>query len=365
MSSPLPSMLHWIMDEAQPFGKRVYSIGNLNFLLTDEQRRAVTSPACIKAMQTADLQRSGVGANKRTGTNKGAIDFGYTCYTGPTGRWFFTLNGNALSEIALENVRPSDRKKINCHRVMYRRKGSGILDTVLGPIIRAWITSVECVLKMWDYENYKVMHAACQPVTLNTGEVFDVRIPGINDNVLFNGTFNHHTYDKEGFAVMNCEEDESNGNMDMPVEIIGVHQDRNDHMGGIAVTTDGVGPDPEALKGGQLHLYNGDFKPKKRMRGGKKKGINVSDLPDKSRVLCKPVGQTAIAKLHEIWHYVSPGTLCKPVDTIRWSFIAQQKQDVIDQLAWFRKNPDVLIVTTEEKNTLRSKGLIPASKKKP
>ena len=176
------------MDKAQPFGKRVYSIGKLNFLLTDEQRRDVTSPACIKAMQTSALQRSGVGANKRTGTNKGAIDFGYTCYTGPTGRWFFTLNGNALSEIALENVSPSDRKKINCHRVMYRRKGSGILDTALGPIIRAWITSVECVLKMWDYENYKVMHAGCQPVTLNTGEVFDVRIPGINDNVLFNGT---------------------------------------------------------------------------------------------------------------------------------------------------------------------------------
>ena len=360
----------------------MYSIGDIN-VLSDEQRREVTSSACLEAIQTGNLQRK--KSTKRAA--QGAIDWGWTCYTGPSGRWFFTLYGNALSLPELLNIDSDARKDIKCHRVMYKRKGSGILDTALGPIICAWVTAVECVLKLCYYEDYKVMHAACQPVELSDGEVFDVRIPGIEDNVLFNGTVNHHTLRKEDFVGSNRngsnrndsdksteqEEDqkqekddgdnmqelvvEEEATISMPHEIIGMHQDKNDHKAGIAVTTDGVGPDPAAFEGGQLNLYDGYFKPNsKRASNEEKKETKASDLPHKQLIVSKPVGQTAFAKLHNIWHWVSPGILCKEVDATRWSFIAQQKQDVVEQLAFFRKNPDVYIVSTEEKKRLRREG---------
>ena len=348
---PVSVSLDWIMDTYKVRGDRTFGVGDLKFLLSEGQRREVTSPECIQAMQTKRLQANRPGEKRKA---QGAIDVGWTCFAQPGKfRWYFTLFGKALSRNELYALKPTNMKKVKCHCVMYKRKGNPLLDSPLGPIIRSWIWGVECVLKMWDARHYNAMHTVCQPVTLNTGEVFDVRIPGVRDNVLFNFTLNHHTYPACEFGKPQSE------------AIISLHRDTQDFHAGIAATTDGIGPDPESLEGGSFHLYDGPFTQKasmKRGRDGKNIKVKVSDLPDPKRLVDKPVGQTALGTLHTIWHYVSPGNLKKSIDATRWSFIAQQKQDVIEQLAAFRRNPDVWIVTSEAKNNLRAEGVIPPKK---
>ena len=80
MSPALKSMLNWIMNQVNLNGKRVYGIGDLKFVLTEEQRRDVTSPACIEAMRTNEFQRSGIGANMRKAKGAKDTDFDSTKY---------------------------------------------------------------------------------------------------------------------------------------------------------------------------------------------------------------------------------------------------------------------------------------------
>ena len=314
-------------------------------VLTDEERVRVTSEECMIHMKMTKYQRSGI--TKRNA--KGAIDGGFTCAMQPNKvpwvRWFFSIKGNALSEEELMACEPSAR--IQCHCLMYRRSGTAILDTPLGDVYKSWVVRVEAKLEEVHPEIYQVMHAAVQPVTLATGEVFDVRIPNGEDNVLFNFTINHHTFKSMEFYI--C---------DPPKEMIAVHRDLNDFKDGLAVTTDGCGPDPEAIEGGELHIYDGDYTQKKRDNNGKKKQVELADLKQ-DKIICKSMGHTAFAGLHDIWHYVSAGKLKKPLDATRWSFIAQQKQDVIMQLAMFRANPNVYIVNSDQKMQLRRDGKIP------
>ena len=252
---PVSVSLDWIMDTYKVRGDRTFAVGDLKFLLTDEQRREVTSPECIQAMQTKRLQANRPGEKRKA---QGAIDVGWTCFAQPGKfRWYFTLFGKALSRNELYALKPTNMKKVKCHCVMYKRKGNPLLDSPLGPIIRSWIWGVECVLKMWDARHYNAMHTVCQPVTLSTGEVFDVRIPGVRDNVLFNFTLNHHTYPACEFGKPQSE------------AIISLHRDTQDFHAGIAATTDGIGPDPESLEGGSFHLYDGPFTQKASMKRGR------------------------------------------------------------------------------------------------
>ena len=326
---------------------RAHTIGAFS-VLTKEESVEVTSQECMKYMKMAKYQRSGM--TKRDA--KGAIDGGFTCamQTNKVSwvRWFFSIKGNALSEEQLMACEPSDRKGIQCHCLMYRRSGTGILDTPLGYVYKSWIVRVEAKLQEVYPEIHQVMHAAVQPVVLTTGEVFDVRIPNVDDNVLFNFTINHHTFNAMEYYICNPSK-----------EMIAVHLDKNDFKNGLAATTDGCGPDPEAIEGGELHIYDGEYAPKKRDNDGKKKKVEVSDLPNQDKIIRKPRTHTAFAVLHDIWHYVSVGKLKKPVDATRWSFIAQQKQDVIMQLAMFRHNPNVYIVNSDQKLQLRRAGRIP------
>jgi hypothetical protein len=259
----------------------------------------------------------------------------------PHAEYCLELNNNLLSLQQLVALRPSDKSKIKVRRVMYRRNGSGLLSTrVLGPVAKDWISKVNEVLQECDPERYAEMYLASRPVVLSSGRVLDVGIEGV-DGALFNGTFNYHIL--QAFASLaGCT--------------INPHLDGNDAKNGVAVTTDGVS-DPSVVSGGQFHVFDGTYTKPKWMKA---KDVTPDCLdPTGTKFVSKPVGHTAIGPLHELWHFVSPCTLLQDKDGLRWSLIAQQKEDVIAQLAMFRANPDALIVDKAEKIKLRQMGLLP------
>ena len=125
---------------------------------------------------------------RNDGTEAFQVHFGKTNYAGSqVKKWYYVLNGNALSRQELLDLSPADRKKIKRYGLFYDRKGSALLEGEVGEAVRTWLTHAALALYTSSPERYQKMMELTEPFICD-GQTISLRLV---DNLPFtNGTIN-------------------------------------------------------------------------------------------------------------------------------------------------------------------------------
>ena len=142
--------------------------------------------------RNAHLIKSPKYSSKTTrndGTEAFQVHFGKTNFAGAqVEKWFYVLNGKALSRHELIDPTLAERKKIKRYAMFYERKGSALLEGKLGDALREWLLHAAVALCEASPETYVKMMELTEPFVCD-GQTISLRL--VEYLPFTNGTINY------------------------------------------------------------------------------------------------------------------------------------------------------------------------------
>ena len=278
---------------------------------------SITNAQVDVVRRNASLIKSQMYSNRTTrndGTGAFQVHFGKTTFAGShVKKWYYILDGNALSRQELLDLTPSERQKIKRHGLFYDRKGSALLDGEVGRAFRNWLKHAADALYVSSPERYQNMMELTEPFVCD-GRTVSLRL--VDDIPFTNGTISYVEPSETSATALT-----TNG-----------HYDTKDLKVGASVLESFAYPSNTSAQGGRLRV---------KLPNGTWKAVEV--------------GQLAVGTLHNLFHEVEKVAGCQ----FRASFITQVYGPNIELRQALVNNPDVVPVDNEQKCEDVLAGLIP------